>query len=368
MKIPYTKPSITKIEQDFVENAISVGWGDRCYEYLTRFEQDFARHLQIKHVVATSSCTGALHLGLAALGIGVGDEVILADTNWVATVSPIIHLGAQPVLVDIDPETWCIDPIKVEEAITNRTKAIIATHLYGNVAKMDELIEIGLRHNVAVVEDAAEAIGSKLNNQHAGTMGSFGTFSFHGSKTITTGEGGAFVTNDDSLAELVRTLNNHGRSATESRQFWPERAGFKYRMSNVQAAIGCAQLTRIDELVGRKQEILNEYRNGLAENQYLTLNQDSPFTTSGAWMPNVVISKCRNKGFDELADVFKNAGVDARPFFAPLSNFPFVSKEPKLQNINSFDLWKRSINLPSFHDITKDEMSTVINLLNSEIK
>ena len=368
MKIPYTKPSITEVEKRFAEDAVANGWGENCYEYINRFELDFARHLRVKHVVATSSCTGALHLGLCALGIGAGDEVILADINWIATVSPIIHLGATPVLVDISGENWCIDPKRVEAAITPQTKAIIATHLYGNMAEMAELLAIGKRHQIAVVEDAAEAIGSEIDGHRAGTMGLFGTFSFHGSKTITTGEGGAFVTNDDVLAEKVRTLNNHGRSAHEMRQFWPERAGFKYRMSNVQAAIGCAQLTRVGELVFRKQEILKEYIGGFAENPYITLNTNPVNVVSGAWMPNVVISRCRNKGFDQLKGKFQDAGIDARPFFAPLSNFPFISDNPNFKNINSFDLWKRSINLPSFHDMSNDDIQYVINLLNEEIR
>ena len=156
----------------------------------------FRQHLGVKYAIATSSCTGALHMGLAALGIGPGDEVIMADTNWIATAAPIVHLGAKPVFVDILPDSWCIDPELVEAAITPRTKAIIAVHLYGNLCDMDRLLAIGQKHGIPIIEDAAEAIGSDYHGKRAGSMGKFGTFSFHGTKTLTTGEGGMFVTND----------------------------------------------------------------------------------------------------------------------------------------------------------------------------
>ena len=246
-RIAYTKPSITELEIRYATDAAANGWGDRCYEYISRFEQSFRDHLGTKHAIATSSCTGALHIGMAALGIGPGDEVILADTNWIATAAPIVHLGATPVFVDILPDSWCIDPAKAESAITPRTKAIIAVHLYGNLCDMESLLDIGRRHNLPIIEDSAEAIGSVYHGRRAGSMGRFGTFSFHGTKTLTTGEGGMFVTSDDDLYETVLTLSNHGRARTQKKQFWPDRVGFKYKMSNVQAAIGCAQVERIDE-------------------------------------------------------------------------------------------------------------------------
>ena len=205
-----------------------------------------------------------MHMGLHALGIGPGDEVILADINWIATAAPIVHVGATPVLVDILPDSWCIDPDAPEAAITPRTKAIVAVHLYGNLCDMDPLLAIAGAHGIAVIEDAAEAIGSQWHGRPAGSMGRFGTFSFHGTKTMTTGEGGMFVTNDAALYETVLTLSNHGRSRHETRQFWPGMVGFKYKMSNIQAALGCAQMERIDELIGRKREIFAAYRDGLA--------------------------------------------------------------------------------------------------------
>ena len=208
-RILYTKPSITELEVAYATDAARNGWGDHCYEYIHRFEEAFRQHLGVKYAIATSSCTGALHMGLAALGIGPGDEVILADTNWIATAAPIVHLGAKPVFVDILPDTWCLDPNLVEAAITPRTKAIIAVHLYGNLCDMDRLLAIGEKYGISVIEDSAEAIGSIYHGKRAGSMGAFGTFSFHGTKTLTTGEGGMFVTSDANLYEQVLTLSNH---------------------------------------------------------------------------------------------------------------------------------------------------------------
>ena len=189
-RVAYTRPSITDLEVEYATDAARNGWGAQCYDYIHRLEAGFAAHLGVPHAIATSSCTGAMHMGLAALGIGPGDEVILADTNWIATAAPVVHVGATPVFVDILADSWCIDPAKAEAAITPATKAIIATHLYGNLCEMEALLAIGARHGVAVIEDAAEALGSEYRGHRAGAMGRFGTFSFHGTKTMTTGEGG----------------------------------------------------------------------------------------------------------------------------------------------------------------------------------
>ena len=258
-RIYYAKPSITELEVRYATDAAANGWGDSCYEYISRFEELFKKHLGVKHAIATSSCTGSLHMGMAALGISSGDEVILADTNWIATAAPIVHLGAKPVFVDILPDSWCIDPSKIEAAITPKTKAIVAVHLYGNLCAMHELLAIGQKHGIPVIEDAAEAIGSVYYGKKAGSMGRFGSFSFHGTKTITTGEGGMFVTNDTKLYEQVLTLSNHGRVRGQTKQFWADLVGFKYKMSNIQAAIGCAQIERIEELISDKRRVFSEY-------------------------------------------------------------------------------------------------------------
>ena len=362
-RIHYTKPSITELEVRYATDAAANGWGDKCYGYINRFEEAFKAHVGVKYAIATSSCTGALHMGMAALGIGPGDEVILADTNWIATASPIVHLGAIPIFVDILPDSWCLDPDLVEKAITPRTKAIVAVHLYGNLCEMDKLLAIGERHGIPVIEDAAEAIGSVHHGKRAGSMGTFGAFSFHGTKTITTGEGGMFVTNDPELYEHVLTLSNHGRARGQVKQFWPDMVGLKYKMSNVQAAIGCAQLERIDELIYRKYEIYAYYRDRLAAYPSLSLNPEPADTVNGAWMPTVVFEPETGVTREALQSAFGAENIDARVFFHPLSSLSMFDDRP--DNLLAWSIPTRSINLPSFHDMSESEQDRVVEVIES---
>ena len=357
-RILYTKPSITDREVRYATDAAANGWGDQCYAYINRFEDLFRQHLGVNHAIATSSCTGALHMGMAALGIGPGDEVIMADTNWIATAAPIVHLGAKPVFVDILPDSWCIDPEQAEAAITPRTKAIIAVHLYGNLCDMDRLLAIGKKHGIPIIEDAAEAIGSVWHGSRAGSMGIFGVFSFHGTKTLTTGEGGMFVTSDADLYERVLTLSNHGRARGQTRQFWPDVVGFKYKMSNIQAAVGCAQMERIEELVDRKREILANYKASLAGLPGVSLNPEPAGTVNGAWMPTVVFAPETGVTREKLQAAFAFANADARVFFWPLSSLPMF--EPVKTNVIAWATPGRAINLPSYHDLNLDDQERVI--------
>lgn len=366
-RVPYAKPSITELEVGYVADAARHGWGSNSRNYLDRFEGEFSCRVGAKFAVATSSCTGALHLGMAALGIGRGDEVILADTNWVATVAPIVHLGATPVFIDIERDSWCIDPALVESSITTKTKAIVAVHLYGNLCDMEALLSIGARHGIPVIEDAAEALGSIYKGNPAGSLGRFGVFSFHGTKTLSTGEGGMFVTNDRELFESVLTLSNHGRRASEPKQFWPSVVGYKFKMSNVQAALGCAQLERFDVLVERKRQILEEYRvefrrQGL---EVYSFNSEREGCSTGAWMSTVVLSE-PDSDSKVLIEVFRslsNQNIDARPFFAPLTSTPpFISRnEPDVRSRWSYQIPPVALNLPSAHDITRDEITRIVS-------
>ena len=360
-RIYYTKPSITDLEVNYATDAAKNGWGDQCYAYIERFENLFREHLGVKYAIATSSCTGALHMGMSALEIGPGDEVILADTNWIATASPIVHLGAKPVFVDILPDSWCIDPAKAEAAITPRTKAIVAVHLYGNLCDMDALLAIGEKYGIPIIEDAAEAIGSIYHGKRAGSMGKFGSFSFHGTKTLTTGEGGIFVTNDDNLYEHVLTLSNHGRARSQTKQFWSDVVGFKYKMSNLQAAIGCAQMERIEELIDRKREIFAIYREQLTLLEGVSMNPEPSGTINGAWMPTVVFHEDSYITREKLQSAFEIANIDARVFFWPLSSLRMF--DTKHKNKLSYSICSRAINLPSFHDISEDNIKSVSEVI-----
>lgn len=360
-RVLYTKPSITSLEVEYATDAATNGWGERCYDYIHRFEAQFCKHLGVRHAIATSSCTGAIHMGMAALGIGAGDEVIMADTNWIASAAPITYLGATPVFVDVLPDSWCIDPEKVERSITPRTKAILAVHIYGNLCEMDRLLAIGRHHGIPVIEDAAEAIGSQYHGQRAGSMGIFGAFSFHGTKTLTTGEGGMFVTNDSALYSKMLTLSNHGRALGQTRQFWPDMVGFKYKMSNIQAAIGCAQMERIDELVSRKREIFAAYQSRLTGHAGISMNPEPEGTINGAWMPTAVFPESSGVRREALQQAFAAADIDARVFFWPLSSLPMFQARP--ENKHAWSIPSRAINLPSFHDITQDELDRVCSVL-----
>jgi perosamine synthetase len=355
------KPSITEKEVAYANDAARNGWGDRYYEYIAEFEKKFREFTGTRYAIATSCCTGALHMGLAALGIGRDDEVILADTTWIASAAPITYLGAKPIFVDVLPDTWCIDPGQIEAAITPKTKAIIAVHLYGNLCEMDQLLSIGAKHGVPVIEDSAEAIGSYWRGHHAGTVGMFGTFSFHGSKTLTTGEGGMFITADHALYEKVLTLSNHGRAAGQTKQYWPSVIGFKYKLSNIQAAIGCGQMDRVDELIRRKREIFDYYHRQLIDMTGLSMNPEKAGTTNGYWMPTAVFAPETGITYQRLSKLFEAENIDGRGFFHPITSLPMF--EPKPSNRISYDLPDRAVNLPSYHDMTDADQDRVIEVI-----
>jgi perosamine synthetase len=356
-KIHYTKPSITEREVAYATDAARNGWGPHCYEYIHKFEAGFRAFAGTEFAIATSSCTGAMHMGLSALGIGSGDEVILADINWIATAAPIVHVGATPVLVDILPDSWCIDPEAAASAITPRTKAIVATHIYGNICELHRLSTIADAHGLVLIEDAAEGIGSYWHGRHVGSIGRFGTFSFHGTKTITTGEGGMFVTNDPELYETVLTLSNHGRSRTQTKQFWADMVGFKYKMSNIEAAIGCAQLERVHGLIARKREIFEAYRESLS-GLPLTMNPEPEGCANGFWMPTIVLKTEERRLKDRLIELFREYNIDGRVFFHPLSSQGHF--EVRRSTPISHDISSRAVNLPSYHDLTTENIFRVV--------
>lgn len=360
-RILYCKPSITDREVAYASDAARTGWGPNCYDYLKRFEAAFQSHIGSRFAYATSSCTGALHLGMAALGIGSGDEIILGDLNWIASAAPVRHLGATPVFVDVLRESWCLDPEQVEKAITPRTRAILAVHIYGNLCAMNELVDIGSRHSIPVIEDAAEAIGASYFGKPAGSIGIFGAFSFHGTKTFTTGEGGMLVTSDKALFDRVRTLGAHGRNPGETLQFWSETVGYKYRMSNLDAAIGLAQVERADELIARKREIFAYYKAGLGDLPGLSMNPEPANTRNGYWMPTVVFDPEAGITREALLDAFRAANVDARVVFWPLSSMPPFGGGPGAPI--AAEISGHGINLPSYHDMTRAQQDRVIDVV-----
>lgn len=354
----YAKPSITELEIGHVADAIRNGWGRNCNDYLVRFEECFRGYLGVPCSMATSSCTGALQLALAALEIGPGDEVVVPDITWIASVSPIVHAGATPVLVDVLPDTWCIDPDRVEEALTPRTKAVVCVHLYGNLCAMDRISGICRDRGVALIEDAAEGLGSQWHGRMAGSMGDFSVFSFHGTKTVCTGEGGMLCSTRTDLWDRVRTLADHGRRPGEPIQFWCSEFGHKFKMSNLQAAMGCAQMERIDDLLLRKREIFFRYRERLSGVPGLRWNPEPAGTVNSFWMTTIAWDASRGIDRDALVRRMKEQAIDARVFFHPVSSFPMV-REKRFTNPVAASLEGCGLNLPCYHDLDDDGIERV---------
>lgn len=368
MKIYYSKPSISKTEIRHVMKAAKYGWGDKCYDYINLFEKKFQSFINTRYAIATSSCTGALHLSLLALDIKDGDEVIIPEINWVAVSSSIECVRAKPVIVDIEKDSWCIDPISLKKNITSKTKAVIAVHLYGNLCNINQIKKICKDNNIKLIEDAAEALGSKIKKKYAGTFGDIGVFSFHGAKTMTTGEGGMIVTRNKKLYEKIKALNNHGRTGKEKMQFLTSFIGLKYKISNIQAALGYAQLLRLKKILKVKRKIFYNYKK-LFSGYDISMNIEKKTTTNSYWMPTVIFNK---KDLDinrrnSLIRFLKNKDIDIRVFFWPLSIMSYY-KSQKLRNKISYDLFYRGINLPSYVDLKLHEQKKIvyyiINFLN----
>lgn len=360
-KIPINQPSITDLEINYVNDAVSNGWGEKCYDYINKFENLFKEHVGSRYSNATSSCTGAIHLALLALGVKEGDEVILPEITWIASVEPVLYIGAKPVFVDVLEDTWCIDPKAIENAITEKTKAIIPVHIYGSVCEMDEIMNIAKKYNLKVLEDAAEGIGSEYKGKKVGSIGDAGVFSFHGTKTITTGEGGIVVSNSLDLIKKIKVLNDHGRNSEDPdhKPYWMRDYGYKYKISNIQAALGCAQVERIDELINKKRKIFDWYKK-LFEFLPVKINVEKENTKNGYWLPTVIFDENLNIKVDDFFKYGKSKGIDFRPFFVPLSSLPFFEKNNS--NVTSYKLFQNGINLPSFHDITFDDCTYIVSL------
>lgn len=317
--IPVAGPSITAREGDLAREAALNAWGPDHYAYNARFERMMADFIGVAHAVSLPHATAGLHLALAAAGIGPGDEVIGPDVTWIASMAPVSYVGATPVFVDILPDTWCLDPAAVEAAITPKTKAIIGVDLYGSMCDWTRLRDIATRHGLVLIEDAAEALGSTYAGQQAGSLGDMAVFSFHGSKTITTGEGGMLVTNDDHLHARVQKLRDHGRPPGD-RFFLNDEVAFKYKMSAVQAALGIAQMERIGALIDYKRTLFGWYSDRLGHLLGLQLNAEPQSTRNSYWMVTVVPDASFGHDKFSLQAALRTRGVDSRPFFSRLSH------------------------------------------------
>lgn len=360
-KIHMAGPWITEHEIKVVEDAMRNGWYEHAYDYCEKFQDEFAAYHDRAFGIMTPNCTAAIHLLLTGLGIKPGDEVIIPDCTWIATGAGISYLGATTVFADIDPINWCLNPDSLEAAISSRTKAIIVVDLFGNMPLMDEIRAIADKHGLPLIEDAAEAIGSVYKGTKAGKFGIGSVFSFHRTKTITCGEGGMLLLDDKDLYERCMFLRDHGRKYDEGMYFNYE-VTYKYMPFNVQAALAYAQFQRIDELVGKKREQLNMYREKLADIDDILLNPEPEGGVNGAWITSLIFGKSHNLSKQSAMAKLEEIGIPARPFFYPLSSLPaYPGQKEKYQdkNINAYDISNRGINLPGAAILTESQIDLI---------
>jgi perosamine synthetase len=361
--IPVAGPSITDREAELAADAARNAWGPDHYAFNARFERMFAEYIGVAHAVSLPHATAGLHLSLAALGVGPGDEVIVPDVTWIASVAPVTYVGATPVLVDIEADSWCLDPQAVEAAVGPKTKAIIGVDLYGSVCDWEALKAVADRHGLFLIEDAAEALGSEYRGHKAGKLGRTGVFSFHGSKTLATGEGGMVVTDDDALWRRIQALRDHGRPPGD-RFFLNDEIAFKYKMNGVTAALGIAQMERIEDLVAYKRQIFAWYAERLCDLQSVALNAEPPGTKNSYWMVTAVPEA--DYGIDKFAIMaaMRERNIDTRPFFSPLSSLkPFQSRPEAIRCVLPESAGERvarmGVNLPSGYNMTEEKVDLV---------
>ncbi len=353
--IPVYTPLLDGREEKYVLDAVRSGWISSLGRYVSRFEEDFARFCGVRNAVSVSNGTVALHLALHALGIGPGDEVIVPSLTFVATANAVHYTGASPVFADVDAETWCIDPADVARRITLRTRAIMPVHLYGHPAPMDDLRTLAAEHDLLVVEDAAEGHGAQIGEHMAGSLGDIAAFSFYANKIVTTGEGGMLTTDDDALAARCRMLRDH--AMPPQRRYWHDEVGFNYRMTNLQAAVGVAQMERIASLISRKRAIAARYIEQLGGLPGLTLPAERPGCTNVYWMVSILLEPPFPLDRDALIPALREQGIDSRPFFHPLDTLPpYFSPTPRPVSLR---LSRAGLNLPSSPALTDAQVDYI---------
>jgi perosamine synthetase len=360
--IPVASPSFIGNEKKYVDDCMESGWISSAGKYVELFETAFAEFCGVKHAIACCNGTVALHLALLALGVQPGDEVIVPTLTFVATPNAVTYCGAQPVFVDSELETWNLDPNQVEAKITPRTKGIIAVHLYGHPAKMRELKDIARRHKLFLLEDAAEAHGAMCDGRIVGSLGDAAAFSFYANKIITTGEGGMVVTDDDALAEQARLLRGQGMDP--NRRYWHPIVGYNYRMMNLPAAIGLAQLERMDRQLDSRSRIAELYRERLQETTGLTWQTEQTWARHVYWMFNVILNQEIWQNRDVVIEMLGKQGIETRPVFYPAHSFPpyinSVGDEtfPVAENLSG-----NGISLPTWAGLTEDDIDYVCRAL-----
>jgi perosamine synthetase len=353
--IPVYQPDLSGNELQYTTDCITSSWISSLGKYVDQFEAAFAQFCGTKYAISVANGTVALHLALVACDIGPGDEVIIPTLTFVATANAVKYTGATPVFVDSEPQTWTIDPKLIEAKITPRTKAIMPVHLYGHPANMDEILALAAKYKLTVIEDAAEAHGAQYRNCLVGNIGDVGCFSFYGNKIITTGEGGMLTTNNGDLAQKIRLLKDHGMS--KEKRYWHPVIGYNYRMTNIEAAIGLAQLERIQSTLARKREVGQLYNNGLKDCPNVVTHPEAEWAKNVYWMYSILLTDQANCDRDGLMAALREQGIDSRPFFYPIHQMPPYKEETPYPVAD--DLSRRGINLPSYPTLINAQIQRI---------
>jgi perosamine synthetase len=353
-KIPVYQPSLNGNEKKYVNECLDSTWISSKGKFVSEFESSFAEYVGVKNATTVSNGTVAIHLALLALGIGEGDEVIVPTLTYISSVNTIVYTRATPVFVDSLQDSWQIDPQDVIKKITPRTKAIMAVHLYGHPCDMDALVEICKINNLFLIEDCAEAIGTLYKGKHVGTFGDVSTFSFFGNKTITTGEGGMVITNDETLHD--RAVHFKGQGLAKHRQYWHDVIGYNYRMTNICAAIGLAQLENVATVLAEKKRVADTYRKCLENTSVVFHNPIGDDIYHSYWMCSILAQDAKQR--DLVRTHLENEGIETRPLFYPVHTMPMYStqyqRHPVAENLG----W-RGMNLPSYPGLKTEEIEFI---------
>ncbi len=356
MEYPVYKPEITEKEKEYVLKCLESTWISSKGEYIEKFEQYIADYVGVDHATCVMNGTAALHLALLCLDIGPKDEVIVPDLTYIASANVVKYVGAKPILVDVNKETWNIDLENIKRSYTSKTKAIIVTDIYGTPVDMDPIMEFAAENNLFIIEDSAEALGAKYKDRMAGNLGHVGIFSFFGNKTITTGEGGMLVTNDEKIYEKAKKIKNQGNS--ETIRYYHDILGYNFRMTNIQAAIGCAQFERLEDILEKKRWVYDFYKRYLDE-KYIKYQKILDHAKSSYWMVSLLVKDVLIR--DELMAYLAQEGIETRPFFVPISKMPYFEDK---HNSNSILLSECGLNIPSYHSLQKEDILFISEKIN----
>jgi perosamine synthetase len=359
--IPVAAPMLVGNEKAYVMDCLDSTWISSTGKYVEQFESSFAEFCESRHAISCCNGTVALHLALVALGLQPGDEVIVPTLTFVATANVVSYCGAKPIFVDVDPETWTINPDSIEEKINSRTRGIIVVHLYGQPANLDPILNLAQKHGLFVVEDAAEAHGARYKGKRVGALAHVGAFSFYGNKALTTGEGGMLTTNDEALAAKLRLLRGQGMDP--KKRYWHPVIGYNYRMTNVAAALGLGQLEKADWHLERRATVAHWYQERLKAIDGIRWQAEQEWATRIYWMFSIVLEKQAGNR-DEVMAELEQAGIEVRPLFYPMHMLPPYQAEvgdnlfPVAEGISQC-----GFSLPTWAGLSNEDLEYVTDIL-----